>query len=148
MQFKTLLFTSMLFFLTSSVWALPVAFDNYTDIAAFSYSYSFDGKNWIWAGYLPASKVAPQGYIVLNNFDAAPMYWKLEATNSKTLQCSDESTHKSTANILVLAKPEYQKKDDLLLDVISINSSNEIIANIIDVDGGGPYSNVLTCSVQ
>lgn len=150
MQFKIILcslVTAFLVFLSLPVAAIEFAFDNYTDTTTLSYSYSLNGKDWVWAGYIPATRLSPSGYIVFNFADTIPLAWKIAATNGKELQCVDAKTQKPVAAIITLNKPEYRTMGNLLLDVLTADG-NKFTASIIDTDGGSTYSNVLYCGVD
>jgi hypothetical protein len=135
---------AILVLLSPGTQALQFSFDNYAGAQTLSYSYSFDQKNWTWAGFLPGTKDSPQGYITADFGGTIPLSWKIEAGNRKSVHCIDYYSQQPTTNIVTLKNLTFATKENLLLDVIE-DGGGGFVASIIDTDGEDFYSNIVSC---
>jgi len=118
------------------------SYDNYSNVANLKYSYLSSTHNWINLGTL-----IPHDYKTLQFENEIPAAWKIEVKDNSKLQCVEYYSRQPITNTITLKDKKFTTENNLLLDVLSQNGSNEFIAYIITEDGDGfnYYSNVIDC---
>lgn len=149
-MYKKISLLVLVLFLSSTSHALKFSYDNYSEISGLKYSFSFNGQDWVTPDVFGASSPA-----ILNRhnmgavkFAELPKAWKIEAPDKAKFHCWDKADEeKSFNNILTLSNAKFAHKNELLLDIVDIDSAN-ISMHITDMDGNGVYSNTIICSVE